>query len=87
VVEVLLLQVIQIIGAMAILIAFALSQFRMLSQHSLTYLVLNLVGSAVLAVLAYIEEQWGFLLLEGVWAIVSGWSLISLLRSGGETGP
>ncbi|MPZ49885.1 MAG: hypothetical protein GEU75_11440 [Dehalococcoidia bacterium] len=75
-----MLQLLQILGALAILIAFALGQLRLLSQHSIVYLVLNLIGSAVLAVLAYIEELWGFLLLEGVWAIVSAVSLIALLR-------
>jgi hypothetical protein len=45
--------------------------------------VLNLVGSAILAVLAWYEEQFGFLLLEGVWALVSAWSLAKVLR--GET--
>jgi hypothetical protein len=28
--------------------------------------VLNLVGSFVLAVIAWVDERWGFLLLEGV---------------------
>ena len=37
-----------------------------MQADSRTYLVLNLVGSAVLAGLALHEEQWGFLLLEGV---------------------
>ena len=43
------------------------------------YLVLNLVGSFVLAVIAWVDERWGFLLLEGVWAIVSAVSLADVL--------
>jgi hypothetical protein len=66
---------------MLILAAFALSQFGRMQPSSLAYLLLNLVGSVILAVLAFVEEQWGFLLLEGVWALVSGWSLLRLLRS------
>lgn len=70
----------QIVGALLILAAFAGAQFGKLSQSSLSYLWLNLVGSVVLAGLAYSEEQWGFLLLEFVWALVSAWSLSQVLR-------
>jgi len=73
-------QLVQVVGALMVLAAFALAQFRLLDQRSLTYLLLNLVGSAILAVLALIERQWGFLLLEAVWALVSLWSLIALLQ-------
>ena len=66
-------QLVQILGALAILLGFALAQFGRLDVRSTSYLTLNLVGSAVLAVLAYHERQWGFLLLEGVWAVVSAW--------------
>lgn len=75
-------QLLQIVGALMVLAGFALAQFRLLDQRSYPYLVLNLVGSAILAVLAAEERQWGFLLLEGVWAVVSLWSLGRRLRVG-----
>jgi hypothetical protein len=73
-------QAVQIIGAVLILVAFAGAQAGRLAPHSRLYLVLNLVGSAVLTVLAAIEGQLGFLLLEAVWALVSLWSLTQVLR-------
>ena len=69
-------QVVQIVGALLILAAFSAAQFGRLDVESRLYLWLNLVGSAILAVLAAVEHQWGFLLLEGVWAIVSAYSLL-----------
>ncbi len=75
-----MLQAIQILGALLILAGFAGQLRGYINASSLTYLWLNLVGSVILFVLAVIEEQWGFVLLEGVWAIVSGWSLAQLAR-------
>jgi hypothetical protein len=73
-------QAIQVIGALLILAGFAASQIGVMRVDSRSYLVLNLVGSAILAYLALDGGQWGFLLLEGVWALVSMWSLIRVLR-------
>ncbi|MCC6856413.1 MAG: hypothetical protein IT189_10180 [Microbacteriaceae bacterium] len=78
---VMLEQIVQIAGSLLILGAFVAAQTRRLQHDSWTYLVLNLVGSATLAVLALQEKQWGFLLLEGVWAIVSIAGVITKLRS------
>lgn len=71
---------IQIAGSVLILAGFALAQLGVLDVRSVRYLVLNVVGSAVLAVDAAFGRQWGFLLLEGVWAIVSAAGLIAVLR-------
>lgn len=74
-------QLVQIVGALLILAAFAAVQFDRMSPASRVYLALNLVGSIILAVLAVAAEQWGFVLLEGVWAIVSAWGLLAALRT------
>jgi hypothetical protein len=78
-------QVIQVVGALIILAAFAANQLGEMSTDSRLYLLLNLVGSVVLCILAVVEGQIGFILLEGVWAAVSGWSLFVIL--GEEAGP
>lgn len=75
-------QIIQVLGSLLVLAGFALAQRGILDQHSSSYLMLNLVGSAVLAAQAVIERQWGFLLLEGVWALVSAASLVRVVRRG-----
>jgi hypothetical protein len=80
-------QVVQVAGALLILIAFAGLQMGRISAESRLYLVLNLVGSVTLAVLAIIETQWGFVLLETVWAIVSAWALVRLLSGRAPLGP
>lgn len=73
-------QIIQVIGALMILAGFAALQAGKLGAASKLYLVLNLVGSVILTGLAWHEELWGFLLLEAVWALVSLWSLVRVLR-------
>ena len=58
-------QVVQMVGALLILAGFILSQRNLLVADSYVYLVLNLTGGAILAVLAFQGQRWGFVLLEG----------------------
>lgn len=73
------MQILQIGGALLILLAFALNQAKRMDSHSVIYLLLNLAGASILAILAAISYQWGFLLLEGVWALVSAYGLFRAL--------
>jgi hypothetical protein len=77
------IQLISVIGALLILLAFAANQFGRLDTSNLSYQVANFVGSAILTVVAVIEVQLGFILLEGTWALVSLWGTIRVLRGEG----
>jgi len=71
---------IQIAGALLILAAFTAAQAGRVNPHSREYLVLNLAGSSVLAYDALHGQEWGFFILEFIWAIVSAWGLFPVLR-------
>ena len=64
-----------------ILIAYTAAQTGRWSPDAAPYLWLNLFGAAILAVLAGLSQNWGFLLLEGVWTIVTAWSLAKSYRA------
>ncbi|MEV0130916.1 hypothetical protein AB0H83_20935 [Dactylosporangium sp. NPDC050688] len=67
--------IVQVFGSLCVLVPFVLVQLGRLSSASRWYGWLNLTGSSLLAVEAAIGHDWGFLLLEGVWAAVSLHSL------------
>jgi hypothetical protein len=69
-------QLAQIVGSLSILVPFGLVQLGRLDSRSRTGLLLNLAGSSILAGDAAVSSQWGFLLLEGSWAVVSAVSFV-----------
>jgi hypothetical protein len=73
-------EVLQVVGAVLIVVAFAAVQRGSMKPQQISYLVLNLLGGVVLAYVAIAEQDWGFLLLEAVWTVVSGWGLVQVLR-------
>ena len=78
-----MLQLISVLGALAILAAYAANLFGWIQPSNLWYSVANFLGSAVLTVVAVVDRQLGFILLEGTWALVSLWGIVSVLRGRG----
>lgn len=74
-------QAIAIVGALIILVAYGANQAGWLDRTRPLYSVLNLVGSVILTVIAFRSAQWGFVLLEGVWALISVPPLLRGLRA------
>ena len=81
-----MLQLISVLGALAILGAYGASQFGLVDTAKLSYQVANFLGSAVLTIVAVIAWQPGFILLEGAWVLMSLWGIATILR-GGSTSP
>ncbi len=73
-------QIVSLVGAILILFAFAAQQLRRLNAHTPAYQSLNFVGGVCLFIAAIASRQLGFILLEGTWAIASGYGLVSVLR-------
>ena len=74
-------QALEVVGAILILAAYGLAQFRGMNRHGLSFLLLNAVGSLVLGGIAAVHAQWGFLLVYAVWAVVAVAGLLPILRT------
>jgi hypothetical protein len=59
----------QLIGAALLLVAYGLFQTNRVKGDSVPYLVLNLLGAALLAYDAIRAVQWGFIILECAWCV------------------
>ncbi len=71
---------VQVVGALLVLTGFALAQAKLLTPQARATSSRTPSGLPSSPSDAYIERQWGFLLLEGVWAAISIWGLIGLAR-------
>ena len=74
-----MVQLVSIAGALLVLLPFAGSQLGRLSTQSVAYQVMNLAGAGSLAAVAVLEAQLGFILLEGVWTVMSVIGLVKVL--------
>lgn len=77
-----MLQAISVLGALAILIAYAANQFGWIRPSQLSYTLANFIGAGILTAVAIVDHQIGFFLLQGGWTLVSLWGSITILRRG-----
>jgi hypothetical protein len=77
-------QILSLVGASLILLAYAGNQHGWLPSRDRRYAALNLLGSLALLWVAIVDWRLGFMALEGAWALLS---IPPLLRGGGPPSP
>lgn len=76
-----LYQLVSLLGAAMILLAYLGYQRGKLGREQVSYNLLNVVGSGLLAWIAIVDRRAGFIVLEGVWALVSIPPLVKAWRA------
>lgn len=75
-------QLASLVGAALILGAYVSLQRGWWTPAGRGYLWCNFLGAAILTGVAVWDRRFGFIVLEVVWALVSGWSLVRPSRVG-----
>jgi hypothetical protein len=68
-------QAVSFLGAMLILIAYIGHQMNWMDSRKAAYNILNIIGSGILAYIAFSPFQVGFVVLESTWAVISVYAL------------
>jgi len=70
------------VGVSLLLVAFLLILFKKIQVDSVSYILLNMVGAALCGVSAYLISFYPFVVLEGVWVLVSLYALFKNVPRG-----
>jgi hypothetical protein len=74
-------QAVSLLGAVMQLVAYALLQLGRLPSTSYPYQLANVLGSLLMTIVASVNHEYGFILMEAVWCLTSAYGLIKLMRS------
>jgi hypothetical protein len=75
------IQAVSVLGALMVLLAYAMIQSGIWRELDAGYLALNILGSLLLGVVAVLERQVGFVLLEFAWAGLGLWGVRRALKA------
>jgi len=67
-------------GVLQILLAYFLNVSGKVTVNSLTFILLNLFGAGMACMASILISYFPFVILEGIWTLISLYSLIKLLR-------
>lgn len=65
------------VGVFILLLAFVLNLLNKISRESLAYILMNIIGAGLACYASYLINYVPFIILEGVWTLVS---LAALMR-------
>ena len=69
------------IGVFQILLAYVLNVLGKLKSKDLTFILLNLIGASMACLASILMNYLPFIILEGVWTLVSLFALIKYLKT------
>ena len=67
-------------GVAILLLAFFLNIVNNLSKEHILYILMNLIGAGIACFASVLINYWPFIILEGIWALVSFSALINYLK-------
>jgi len=78
--------IIGVIGMVLLLTAFALNLMRRITENSMLYIVMNILGAGLSVYYAWTLEAYPFIILEGVWAGFAVYKLVMIRAQVVKTG-
>ena len=69
------------LGVFQILLAYVLNALGKTSNKSLIFILLNFVGATMACIASILLNYWPFIILEGIWSLVSLYSLVVHLKT------
>lgn len=69
------------IGVTILLVAFFLNITDKIKKNSFSYLTMNFIGASIACLASVLMNYWPFIILEGCWAVVSGFGIFSYYKS------
>ncbi|MFC4723590.1 hypothetical protein ACFO5O_14770 [Geojedonia litorea] len=69
------------LGVFQILLAYVLNSIGNITNKGLVFILLNLIGATMACVASILLNYWPFIILEGIWALVSLYALFNYKKT------